>query len=80
MGAEEMDKQRGKENDVMRGIAIILVILGHAIIVYPINLYEMPWCNTLFTWLSSVHMPLFFLLAGFCYSFRQTPDKSWRVG
>jgi hypothetical protein len=45
MGAEEMDKQRGKENDVMR-----------------------------------VHMPLFFLLAGFCYSFRQTPDKSWRVG
>lgn len=74
-----MDKQRIKEIDIMRGIAIILVILGHAIIVYPINLHEIPWCNALFTWLSSVHMPLFFLLAGFCYSFRRVSDKNWGV-
>lgn len=74
-----MDKQRIKEIDIMRGIAIILVILGHAIIVYPIDLHEIPWCEILFTWLSSVHMPLFFLLAGFCYSFREKPNKSWWV-
>lgn len=72
-----MDKQRIKEIDIMRGIAIILVILGHAIIVYPIDLHEIPWCNALFTWLSSVHMPLFFLLAGFCYSLRKNIGETW---
>lgn len=63
-----MPTQRFKEIDLLRGIAIILVLLGHSIIVYPIDLHEVLWCNVLFTWLSTVHMPLFFLISGFCYS------------
>ena len=68
-------KRRYKEIDLLRGIAIILVILGHAIIVYPINLHETGWCSVLFTWVCSVHMPLFFLISGFCYSFRWGQDS-----
>ena len=60
-----MKKQRIKEIDIMRGIAIFLVLLGHAIIVFPINLHETPWRNVLYTWVCSVHVPLFFLISGF---------------
>lgn len=64
-----MATQRFKEIDILRGMAIVLVLLGHAIIVYPIDLHEVLWCDILFTWLSTVHMPLLFLISGFCYSF-----------
>lgn len=56
-----------KEIDILRGIAISLVILGHAIVVFPIDLHKIPWCSILFIWVSTVHMPLFFLISGFCY-------------
>lgn len=64
-----METQRFREIDILRGMAIVLVLLGHAIIVYPIDLHEILWCDVLFTWLSTVHMPLFFVISGFCYSF-----------
>lgn len=64
-----METQRFREIDILRGMAIVLVLLGHAIIVYPIDLHEILWCDVLFTWLSTVHMPLFFTISGFCYSF-----------
>ena len=53
-------KKGFKEIDILRGMAIVLVLLGHAIIVYPVNLHKILWCNVLFTWLSTVHMSLFF--------------------
>ena len=61
---------RYKEVDILKGIAIFLVLLGHAIIYFPVNLHEIKWCEYLFMWLSCVHMPLFFLMSGFCWSFR----------
>lgn len=72
-----MGSFRLKEIDILRGIAIILVLLGHAIIVYPINLHEILWCKVLYTWLSTVHMPLFFLVSGFCYSFGKNGYKEF---
>lgn len=56
--------------DVLKGIAIFLVVLGHGIIFYPVNLHENVICNFVFTWLSSVHMPLFFVVSGYCYSYK----------
>ena len=58
------------EIDSLKGFAIFLVVLGHAIIYFPVNLHEIPWCNVLFTMLSGVHMPLFFAISGFCFSYR----------
>ena len=61
---------RIQEVDALRGFAIFLVILAHSIIFFPVNLHEVFWCNALFTWIDSVYMPLFFVIAGFCYSCR----------
>ncbi|MDD3369950.1 MAG: acyltransferase family protein [Lachnospiraceae bacterium] len=59
------------EVDILKGIAIFLVILGHAIIVYPVNLHSIPWCSAIYEWVESVHMPLFFLVSGFCFSYHE---------
>lgn len=67
-------KKYYEEVDILRGIAIILVLLGHSIIVFPVNLNEIPWCGTLHNIASSVHLPLFFLASGFCFSYRGYPD------
>lgn len=56
--------------DALKGIAIFLVVLGHGIILYPIDLHQNAVCEFVFQWLSSVHMPLFFMISGFCFSYR----------
>lgn len=56
-----------REIDILRGIAIIMVFLGHAVIVYPINLENVAWCRGLVAFISAVHMPLFFVVAGFAF-------------
>lgn len=55
--------------DALRGIAIFFVVLAHSIIVYPINLRENQACDFLATWLASVHIPLFFVISGYCFSY-----------
>ena len=61
-----------REIDILRGIAIIMVFLGHAVIVYPINLENVAWCRGLVAFISAVHMPLFFIVAGFCFHRKST--------
>lgn len=56
--------------DALKGMAIFLVVLGHGIIHYPIDLHQNVVCDYIFRWLSSVHMPLFFIVSGFCFSFK----------
>lgn len=58
---------RVREIDFLRGLAIVLVILGHAFIVYPVDIHEVPWCVSLHEWIYSFHMELFFLLSGAVY-------------
>ena len=63
-------KQHYREVDILKGIAILMVLLGHSIIVHPINLNEQyGWCNYLHWFVSTVHMPLFFTISGFCFGF-----------
>lgn len=63
-----MEKQRVKEIDFLRGGAAFLVVLGHAIIVYPVNLQNVFWCKLLYDSIYSFHMALFFGISGYCYS------------
>ena len=70
---ELRENQIGKvyleEIDTLKGIAIFLVVLGHSIIYFPIDLHMNSICDFIFRWLSSVHMPLFFVVSGYCYSY-----------
>ncbi len=59
-------KKHYTEVDVLKGIAITLVVLGHSIIFFPIDLHEIPWCSALFRFVG-FHMPLFFLVSGFSH-------------
>lgn len=64
-------QKRYIEIDSLKGFAAFLVVLGHAIIYFPINLHENVYCENLFRLLSSIHLPLFFCVAGFCFSYRE---------
>lgn len=63
-------KKHLSEIDILRGIAIVMVILYHSIIVFPVDLHEIVWCKTLHDFLWLIEMPLFFLVSGFCFSYK----------
>lgn len=54
----------------MKGMAIVCVLLCHAIILYPINLLDNDVWREIFKFTGSVPMPLFFLISGYCFSYR----------
>lgn len=56
-------KKYYEEIDILKGIAIMLVIIGHAIILFPINLHEVNWCNSIFEFVSISHLALFFIVS-----------------
>lgn len=59
--------ERNTKIDILRGIAAVCMVLGHAIIVYPVNLTLIPWCAAIRYFIYTFHMPLFFILSGFVY-------------
>ena len=63
-----VDNKRKDEIDWLRGFAAFLVVLGHAIIVFPVNLHDIFWCRYLYNVIYSFHMPMFFAISGYCYS------------
>lgn len=62
-------KKHYDEIDRLRGIAILMVLLYHSIIVFPVNLHDITWCRTLHDFLWYIEMPLFFAVSGFCFSY-----------
>ncbi len=67
--------------DLLRGIAIIIVYLGHSILYHPIGMEAMyPWCHQLATTIGSFNMPLFFILSGYLFSKSQKGVKEQYEG
>lgn len=58
-----MEKKREKWLDILKGIAILLIIIGHT----PIN-------DTLYKFIWSFHVPLFFLISGYTFSKREEKE------
>lgn len=53
--------------DILRGMAIVSVYLIHSILVYPIDISLAPFFQWLKAFIIPFYMPLFFLIAGYCY-------------
>ena len=55
--------------DLLKGIAILFVYLGHSILYHPIQMEQMyEWCRVLGRFIESFNMPLFFIISGFLFS------------
>ncbi|MBE5881040.1 MAG: DUF1624 domain-containing protein [Lachnospiraceae bacterium] len=68
MNKKQKPKQRNIYLDIIRGIAVFLVLWGHSLqyfSTWQINIYE----NTAFRFIYSFHMPLFMLLSGYFFYF-----------
>lgn len=64
-----MTKTRISFIDMAKGIGILLVVIGHS---------EFP-STGLITWISSFHMPLFFILSGMLFSHTNALKKDFRT-
>ena len=68
MGTSAENSKKYYENvDIIRGFAILLVVLGHALATDNILTTDSEWCNVVHDFIYSFHMPLFFIISGFCY-------------
>lgn len=62
----ENNKERLDYFDIAKGIAIILVVLGHII----------PPTNSISIWLYSFHIPLFFIIAGSLINYKKETENN----
>ena len=62
-------KERAYEIDVLKGFGILLVILGHCMPDFPINILEDKFSAELQRFIYTFHMPMFFFCSGFVMNF-----------
>ena len=62
-------KKRDKTIDVARGIAIIVMIMGHTGYVFPFFNFSL--------WYHAWHMPIFYIISGYFFSGRKTDVQSF---
>lgn len=67
---------RDRSIDLIKGIAILFVYLGHGILYHPIQMEAMyAWCRVLGRFIESFNMPLFFIVSGYLFSL--TKKDTW---
>lgn len=57
-------KSRSTQFDILKGLGILFVILGHSVPDFPVNLRADFLSGTIEKLMYSFHMPLFFICAG----------------
>lgn len=67
-----MKKEYFEQVDVLRGFAILLVVLGHAVAPSNVASDSISWCNNIYTFIYTFHMALFFAISGFCFTNRES--------
>lgn len=66
--------------DIIRGFAILLVVLGHAVAKENVLTAENDVCNLLYDFIYSFHMPLFFIVSGFVFSVKENLKQHvWNI-
>lgn len=69
-----MKEERNIKIDIIKGIAILLVLLGHTIQYTSLNTFDF-FENKIFIFIYSFHMPLFMIISGYLfYKTMQKPD------
>ena len=67
--------------DLLRGIAILVVYLGHSLLYHPIDMQVLyPWGHQLGTSIESFNMPLFFILSGYLFAMSKKGIKEQYEG
>lgn len=69
-----MGKERAYEIDILKGLGILLVILGHCEPTFPVNLTEDPIVANLHDVIISFHMPLFFFCSGYVLNYASSTN------
>ena len=72
-------RERVKWLDTVKGVAIILVVIGHVCgSLYNSGLHELPVINSIKIFVNSFHMQLFFMISGyvFIYSYCDVTDRN----
>lgn len=60
---------RDRSLDLGKGLAILIVYIGHSILYHPIQMVKLyPWCDVLNSVISSFNMPMFFIISGYLFS------------
>lgn len=63
-------KQRDISIDYAKGIAILLVYMGHSILYYPPGLFaDCAWSHVMLRMISSCNMPMFFFISGLLFAY-----------
>ena len=73
-----MKKQRDLSIDYAKGIAILLVYMGHSILYYPPGIFAgCQWSSVLSGMIVSCNMPLFFFISGLLFAYSK--KSNWEV-
>lgn len=71
-------KKRNVEIDTIRGMAIILMVLGHSFLIYPIDFFHKPGYYEFHRWFYTFHMGALFFVAGAVYRCKDYLPFVWK--